>query len=75
MERDFDKFFADAYAWILFQAQTESIEELGQLVGATPNASIHADGDVRHFRFNALTVMLIIMDARLWMNSRIICWS
>ena len=56
MERDFDKFFADAYAWILFQAQTESIEEVGQLVGATPNATIQEDGNVRHFRFNAMTV-------------------
>ena len=56
MERDFDKFYADSYAWILFQAQTASFESVGQLVGATPNASIHADDDVRHFRFNALTV-------------------
>lgn len=56
MERDFDKFYADSYAWILFQAQTESFESVGQLVGATPNAAIHEDGDVRHFRFNALTV-------------------
>lgn len=56
MKRDFDKFYADAYAWILFLAQTEPIEKIRQLVGITPNASICENGAVRQLKFNNLIV-------------------
>lgn len=54
--RNFDKFYADVYGWILFRERNTGRAEFKMLLDETPNASFEEKDDVTEFRFNELTI-------------------
>ena len=54
--RNFDKFYADVYGWILYQAQEESREVLNIMLEETPNSSVSEVDGALEFKFNLLTI-------------------